>query len=351
MLAPELVPGWLSTLTFTSLKLHCPRVQKIRRPYYALIGGLLGVAGFGLPCQAQNPSASAVDRSNFVDLSRQQSTNIIPQMQQSSLPLGVSAGDLPVSTSGDLDLGVQVIMKRKEKEQDFRFFADAAEFYTDNVALAKNHQQGDSYFFGDVGFTYQHNLTDALAIEATVRQGFFRYDTFKSLNLDDFNGGTGLTYDWKKLWDLTFFTRYNYERFSNDDIGNSFFQNDTLTFGAQKTWMSSQRDYLYAGYSSIVGWSSPKASQRDEHGLYFGTHYNFSHEFSADFYYRIALFDYAVGGRTDLNQTMVASFAYIINDYAKITASASFAVDNSNQSVFDYNLFTGGGGVALQIKF
>ncbi|MGB8352254.1 MAG: hypothetical protein WCD79_00035 [Chthoniobacteraceae bacterium] len=327
------------------------RVQKTRRPYYALIVGLLGISGFGLSSQAQNPGASAVDRTNFVDLSRQQSTSIQPQMQQSSLPLGVNVTDLPVSTSGDSDLGLQVLMRRKEKEEPFRFFADAAEFYTDNVALAKNHQVGDSYFFGDVGFTYQHNLTDDLAIEATVRQGFFRYSEFKSLNFDDFNGGTGLTYDWKKLWDVTFFGRYNYERFSNDDIGNSFFQNDTLTFGAQKTWTVHQRDYLYAGYSSIIGWSSPKINQRDEHGVYFGTHYNFSRNFSTDFYYRIAVFDYAVGGRTDLNQTMVASFAYIINDYAKITASASFAVDNSNQSVFDYNLFTGGGGVALQIKF
>ena len=273
-------------------------------------------------------------------------------MQQSSLPLGVNVTDLPVSTSGDLDLGVQVIMKRKEKEQDFRFFGDAAEFYTDNVALAKNHQQGDSYFFGDVGFTYQHNLTSDLTLEATVRQGFFRYDTFKSLDFDDFNAGTGLTYDWKKLWDIALFGRYNYERFSESgEISNSFFQNNTMTLGAQKTWAFNQRDYLYAGYSSIFGWSAPKLNQRDEHGFFGGVHYNFSREFSADFYYRIAVFDYAEAGRTDLNQTMVASFAYIINDYAKITASASFAVDNSNQSVYDYNLFTGGGGVALQIKF
>jgi len=323
-------------------------VLKIRGPYYAWIAGILGIAGFGLSTQAQNPAAQ--NQANVVDLSRQQSTNIQPQLQQQSLPLGVNVNELPVTTPGDLDLGVQVLMKRKQEEQPYRFFADAAEFYTNNVALVNSGKQSASYFFADVGFTYQKRLTDELTVEATVRQGFFRYGHFSTFDFDDFNAGTGLTYQVKKLWDIAFFGRYNFERFTNGDIGNDFFRNNTLTVGAQKTFTFHQRDYLYVGYSSIFGWSSPSVNQRDEHGIFEGFHYNFTRNFTGDLYNRTAVFNYNTG-RTDFNDTIVASVAYTFNDYAKLTASASFATDTSNHSVFNYNLFTGGGGIALQIKF
>jgi len=72
---------------------------------------------------------------------------------------------------------------------------------------------------------------------------------------------------------------------------------------------------------------------------------------AADLYYRAALFDYNSTGRTDINQTVVASLAYYFNDYAKVSASASFATEQANHSVYDYDLFTTGGGVAFQLRF
>jgi len=275
-------------------------------------------------------------------------------MQQQSLPLGVNVSQLPVTTSGDLDLGIQVILKRKEAEQPFRFFADAAEFYTNNVFLSRNNRQSDSYFFADVGFTYQRKITDELSLETTVRQGFFRYSQYREVDFEDFNAGVGLTYDWKKLWDINLFSRYNFERFTSGDISSDFFRNHTITVGAQKSFyfnnQSNQGNYAYLGYSSIFGWSTPTSSQRNEHGFFSGVHYNFTRKFSGDIYYRIAAFTYEVG-RTDLNQTVVVSLAYIFNDYARLTASASYASDISNHSVFNYDLFTTGGGIALQLKF
>lgn len=255
-----------------------------------------------------------------------------------------------LTTPGDFDLGIQAIMKRREAEQPFRFFADTAEFYTNNVGLTRTHQQSDAYFFADVGFTYSRKVTDELTFETTLRQGFFRYNQFTPLNFEDFNAGVGLTYDWKKLWDLTFFGRYNFERFTQGNISSDFFLNNTLAIGAQKTFEFNGGNYIYLGYSSIFGWATPLSKQRDEHGLFAGTHYNFIRKFSGDLYYRIAVFDYTVG-RTDLNQTVVASLAYTFNNYAKLTASVSFASDISNHSVYNYDLVTAGGGLAVQIKF
>jgi hypothetical protein len=317
-------------------------VQKISNSYCAIFAGVLGVFALASSASAQNAGA--------VEQARQVSTDVQPAFQQQSLPLGVGVNDLSTYTPGDLDLGIQMIMKRKEAEQPFRFFADVAGFYTNNVALVNKGAQGDSYLFADVGFTYERRLTDELTFESTVRQGFFEYNKFSSLDFDDFNLGGGLTYQSKKLWDLAFFGRYNFERFTHDSIGNEFFSNNTLTIGAQKTVVFNQYNYAYFGYSSVFGASDPFYAQRDEHGFFGGIHYNFSHKLYAELYDRIAVFNYNIG-RTDLNQTVVATVGYTVNDYARITASFSYVDDRSNHSVYDYDAATSGGGLALQIKF
>lgn len=321
----------------------CPFTVKNIGKQFIIMGWICGVIGFAVPASAQN-------QTSLVESARQR-TNEIPQMQQQSLPLGVNVDQTALTTPGDLDLGIQLIMKRSEVEQPFRFFADASEFYTNNVGLTRSNTQSDSYFFGDVGFTYERRLTDELRFETTVRQGFFRYSQFNQLDFEDLNAGAGLSYEWKKLWDLTFFGRYNFERMTQGDVSRDFFRDHTITVGAQKTFLFAQNNYAYAGYSSMFGFASPTVAQRDEHGFYAGAHYNFTRKFGAELYYRIAAFDYTGTGRTDLNQTVIATLIYVFNDYARLTASASYTSDLSNHSVFNYDVVNTGGGLALQLRF
>ena len=319
-------------------------MQKISKLYCAIFAGILGIICF------TSSSASAQNLNSAAEQARQQAAGVEPAFEQQSLPLGVSSGDLSTSTPGDLDLGIQVIMKRKEEELPYRFFADVAGFYTNNVGLANSASQSDSYLFSDVGFTYERRLTDEVTLEATIRQGFFRYYKFTTQDFDDFNVGSGLTWQSKKLWDLAFFGRYNFERFTQGDFGTDFFRNNTLTVGVQKTYVFNQYNYFYFGYSSVFGWATPDYSQRDEHGIFASIHYNFTRKLYAELYDRAAVFNYD-SGRTDFNQTLVATVGYTFNDYAKLTASFSFVNDRSNHSVFDYDAGTTGGGIALQLKF
>ena len=328
-------------LTLFQWKLHSLQVQKISHAYCAIFAGALGVICFTSPASAQNSAA---------EQARQTTEQTGPAFQPQSLPLGVSANNLTTYTPGDMDLGIQAILKRKEAEQPFRFFADAAGFYTNNVGLVHTGAQGDSYIFMDIGFTYDKRLTDELSVESTIRQGFFQYSHFSTLDFQDFNLGGGLTYQAKKLWDLAFFGRYNFERFTNGDLSRDFFRNNTLTFGLQKTFMFNQYNYAYAGYSSVFGWAVPNYSQRDEHGIFVGIHYNFNRKLYAELYDRAAVFNYSIG-RTDFNNTMVATVGYVFNDYARLTASFSYVNDRSNHSVYDYDALTTGGGVALQLRF
>ncbi len=318
-------------------------MQKISHAYRAIFAGALGVICFTSPASAQNPG-------NAAEQARQISSQTQVQSQQLTLPLGVGTSDLATYTPGDMDLGIQAILKRKEAEQPFRFFADAAGFYTNNAALVRTGAQGDSYLFMDVGFTYDQKLNDQLSVESTIRQGFFRYDKFSTFDFENFNVGGGLTYQAKKLWDIAFFGRYNFERFTQGDLSKDFFRNNTFTFGAQKTVYFNQYQYAYFGYSSVFGLATPRFSQRDEHGFFVGLHYNFTPKLYAEVYDRAAVFNYSIG-RTDFNQTAVATVGYIFNNYARLTASFSYADDRSNHSVFNYDAATTGGGLALQLRF
>lgn len=319
-------------------------MQKNSRANRAILAGALGLFCFSYPVSAQNPGNPGAEQA------RQISSQTQVQAQQLSLPLGVSATDLATATPGDMDLGIQAILKRKQSEQPFRFFADAAGFYTNNVALVRSGERSDSYLFMDIGFTYDQKINDELSVESTIRQGFFRYNAFSTFDFEDLNIGGGLTYQAKKMWDIAFFGRYNFERFTQGDLSRDFFRNNTFTFGAQKTFFFNQYQYAYIGYSSVIGLATPRYSQRDEHGIFAGIHYNFTPKFYAEVYERAACFNYSIG-RTDFNQTLVATIGYIFNDYARLTASFSLADDRSNHSVYNYDAATTGGGVALQLRF
>ena len=258
--------------------------------------------------------------------------------------------ELIPTTPGNTDIGLQLILKRNEALRPFRLFADAAGYYTNTVGLASHAKQGDAYVLASFGASYERKLTPALSLEITVRESLFRYDAFNQLNFESLNAGAGLSYEIQKLWGIALFGRYNFERLTNHDLSEEFFHNHTLTAGLQKTFAFGSGHFLYAGYSSVFGFADPVPAERDEHGLFAGLHVDLGHKFTGDLYYRAALFDYA-GNRNDFNQTVNASLAWNLTKWASVNASASFTVDRSNHSSFNYDVLNTGGGISLRIRF
>ena len=60
---------------------------------------------------------------------------------------------------------------------------------------------------------------------------------------------------------------------------------------------------------------------------------------------------YDSGGRTDVSEILALSGNYRIRDWLTVSAVTTFVANQSNQSVFDYNVFNIGGGVSLSWKF
>lgn len=260
------------------------------------------------------------------------------------------AASVAPSSPGDPDLGEQVILKRREKVRPFTLSADVSGFFTNNAALTNEFKVDDFFLAAQAAVSYQPRITSSLFGEVTVRQGFFRYAQYDELDFDSLNVGGGLTYVLRPLWNTALSVRYNYNRLTDGSEHDEFFRNHTVTVGLLKTFELSKAHYLYAGASAIFAWSDPKPAERDEYGIFGGYRVNLTRALAADAYYRLAYFDYS-GGRDDWNQTLAVALRCNLTRALSVSASASLGFNNSNQNVFDYDVFNAGLSVAGSVSF
>ncbi|MFH1067972.1 MAG: TonB-dependent receptor [bacterium] len=258
---------------------------------------------------------------------------------------------------GDEDLGVQMLLKRREEYKPLTLFGDASAFYTSNATLVKDNAPGDWFWVGRVGASYQPRILPNLLGEATVQQQFFRYDEFKNLDFDSMNVGGGLTYIIQEFWDIAVFGRYNFNRLTygrdtiNGEEDDEFFKNHTMTFGLQKIFPLARAHYLYIGHTSQLAISEPSALQRNDYSLFAGYNVKLTRDIEAQAGYRFAYFDYNFRGREDLNQTASLGATYKPIEWVSLFTSLSVGLNNSNQPANDYKVYNAGGGFGVQVKF
>lgn len=259
--------------------------------------------------------------------------------------------DFGSTTSDDASFGVQQLLKQQERVKPFTAFAEISGFVTSNVALTRRDEIQDSFLVATFGLQYRTMLTSALQLEATVRGGIFRYNRVSALNFVSVDAGVGLTYHAEKLGGLDFFGRYNFADFINDRNGDSFFQNHSLTLGAQKTIPLSKAHNLYAGASVQGALSDPASEQRNEYVAFAGYHAQLTQALEADLLYRYGYYDYTKGPRGDHNHSVTLSVRYAIGEWGSAFASAFAARNRSNIDVFDYDVGNIGAGGGLSLRF
>lgn len=301
-----------------------------------------------LPAQAPPPAATA--RQAQIDQNRQVNIN----QDVSGPPVeNATAFDTEAAPSkGDDDLGQQLILKEKAKFRPFNIFGSFDSYYTTNVALTKNNQLDDAFYVGQVGASYTPRITDNLYGEVTVREQFFRYDQYGVLDFDSFNAGGGLSYILSNFYDIGLSGRFNFNRLTDAQQGQEFYKEYSLTFTQQKAFVLSRAHYVYVGALERVNMSDPVVPQRNEYALFTGYQAKLTRNLDAGLYYRLSWFDYATGGRDDLNQNLSLGLTYNIMEWLSLNASTSFGFNNSNQpAFFNYDVINTGGGLSLNYKF
>jgi hypothetical protein len=290
---------------------------------------------------AQTPSGDAVDRSQ---LFRTQPgvTGATPE----ETPLGYAE-----PSANDRDLGVQSILKEKEVYKAWTFTLDAPFYYTSNVALTRNGEVSDGVFAPLVAVTFQPHIWQTLYGEFAVAQQFFYCDTYDDFNFFSFDAIAGLVYYLPQFHNLTLRFRYDYNRLTSDDW-DEFFSNHQLIFIAELPYRFGRAMQLSVGAAADLSVAAdPQGPRRHEFDFYAGYQVAFARSFTVDASARLQVKDYIEGDRTDVGEILAVTANYHVRDWLVLSAISTFAWNQSNQSVFDYQVANAGGGISATIKF
>jgi hypothetical protein len=298
---------------------------------------------FSVASASAQEANSAIEQSRLFQSSRQ--TTGAP-VDANGLPLPI-----PESTpSEDISFGKQQILKTEEKVPEFSISGNASVFFTNNVALTRRDEISDVFFAGDAAFSWTPRINNELQLQSGARFSIFRYHDTPELDFQSIGAGTGLF--WTPRWagGIGFSLRYDFTELW-DRHADQILQDHQFSFAAQKVVPLGRSHALTFGAIASAGISDPFAEQRDQIAGIIGYHIQLTRNFDADLGYRLAGYFYNGGGRDDFNHILSLGAHYHITRWASLEGFLSWAANYSSKGVFEYNAFTGGGGLGLFIRF
>lgn len=254
-------------------------------------------------------------------------------------------------TPAEEALGQQRILKRKPAYEPFSVFAESSVNYTNNVALTRYNKLADQYMLLTTGASYQPLLSSNLIGEVTAMEQWFRYKTYTALNFESMNLSGGLTYMIPAVPRLAVYGRYGYNRLTEGDVQSELFQNHTFTFGLFRSIPLSRAHYIYGTISGQWGLSNYKDFERDAYTAALGYHLDVTEILAIDISGRFSYLPYSRNDRRDTNETIYAGITLRPAKYLYLQFFSSSGFNQSNKSVFHYDILNVGGCVGLQFRF
>ena len=294
-----------------------------------------------LLAQGEQPS-SAIDQSRLYP-------RTIPPSTTAASGQTVSGPQVEIVTSDDESFGAQQILKEEEKVPEFLLSASSSIYYTSNVALTHADTQGEAFYVGDVGFSWTPRVSPQVQFQFGGALALFRYET-SALDFESLGVGTGIIWTPPHAWGLQFITRYDFIELL-DHHGREILQDHEFSIAIQKLLILGRSHYLSFGYIGSGGISDPVEEQRDQAGFAIGYHLQIARQFGADVGYRHSWYFYNRAGRTDLNQVWSLGLHYNFNPWISLNGYVSGATNWSDKEVFKYDVFSGGGGLGLVVRF
>jgi hypothetical protein len=276
---------------------------------------------------------------------------VVSQTDPYSEENGVDNGRA-VESPNDPDLGEQEILKRIERYQPFSASVATPFYYTSNVALSRNGEQGDLLFAPAAGVTYAPRFTRTLFGSISISKQEFYYNKFGELDFGSFDFRAGLSCILPKLHNLMLRGEYGYNRLTFSNSFNDFFSNHSIFFSAELPFRIGRAQQFSLGAdTSISIHAEPSPPRRHEFDLYAGYAASLSRSFSLGATARIFVRDYQSIDRTDVSEVFALSANYQINKYFSAGAASTLAWSQSSKSVYDYHVANIGGTLSFSFKF
>lgn len=265
---------------------------------------------------------------------------------------GTDSGHAAASPN-DPDLGVQAILKRQEHYRAFTVSAAMPIFYTSNVALVRSGEQDDLVYAPALGISYAPHFTKSLYGAFSVGQQQFWYNKFREFDFGSLDVRAGLIGALPQLHNLQLSAQYNYSRLTTSDhIEEEFFASHGLFFNAELPFRIGRAQQATIGVETNVSLAAdPEQPRRHDADVYVAYGVNLTRDLTVSAAGRVAVRDYIEGDRTDLSEILALTATYRFTKWLSASATSTLASNQSNQSVFDYEVANVGGAVAVALRF
>ena len=275
-------------------------------------------------------------------------------------PSGAEGGQV-AAAPGDADLGKQQILKRAEEYQPFTISAGVPFYWTSNVALTRNNEQSDFVVAPAAAAFYEPRITQNLYGLIDVREQLFYYDRFDEFNFGSFDVEAGFRYLVPQWHNLLLRVEYDYNRLTKKNSFSAFFQNHAFIINPEIPFRLNRAQQLSLGAYANISAAAEESGQapningisarRNDYGIYLGYSAIVTRAFFVNAVGTIVVRQYWEGGRDDVNEILALTANYRVNKYLTASAVSTFGLNQSNQSVFDYQVANVGGAVAFVVKF
>jgi hypothetical protein len=257
-----------------------------------------------------------------------------------------------VTSPNDADLGEQQILKRNDTYQPFVVSVAVPFYWTSNVALTNRGEQDDFLISPVVAIAYQPRLAKNLYAYVSLREQQFFYTDHSAFNFGSFDAEVGLTYTVPEIYNLALHAGYDYNRLTEKNSFNDFFQNHVLLLGADIPVRISRAQQLSFGVDANISMdATPQGPRRHDFDGWVGYSMQVTRALNLSATGRIVLHEYVVADRRDVTEMVTLNANYAISQWFSANAMASYAANQSNHSVFDYEVGDIGGAVSFSIRF
>ena len=253
-------------------------------------------------------------------------------------------------TTSDDSLGEQVILQSQPRIRPFVVSGDASIFYTNNVALTPHNRIDDVFFVSNAGVSWSPLIAPHLGAQIAAHSSIFRYDKTSALDFQALGFGAGLFWNPDNFAGVELFAHYDFIELINRH-SEEILRDHEFAIGAQKIFPLGRAHAFVAGASLIAGVAAPESAERDQAGVFLAYRLQATRSLGVEVLYRFAGYFYNEPARTDRNQLLSVSARYRLLEWFDINAFFSFAANRSDDSAFNYNAITNGGGLSATVRF
>ncbi len=257
------------------------------------------------------------------------------------------------TTPGDNDLGQQLILKRNDKIQPFKVWADGGAFWTDNAANANEGELDDWFFSGGVNAAWQQRVAGRFYADVFLAQHWYSYDEYSELDYEAGDAAVGTLILMPELFNSILHAHYYYQRITQNIEDSPIYETHNVRVGMQKTFLIDRLNSINTGILASFGCETePDLLQRHEYAALFGYNFKITRSLVLSLSYRIAYYDYFnLDGREDWYHNTGANVVWRPKEFCELSVGYNFVSNQSSEDYFSYDAQTTGPSLALTIKF